>query len=217
MLESTRWLVLSKMLMMMSKTSWITGWEPAGDKRKESKSVSCLPARTRECQLPASKDKLSAGQVEVSMATHRAFNQGQPLGLQSWPTTADSIMANHCRIKEAYGPTVGRTSSWRTNRFKADRGDQLLEDQSFGSALRKPSSCWTVEAEVFTEAEINANIIQSTHNSEATTNPNTNEAVHDESHEAFHDQSTIEVQSQKQKSSSPRRPRTAKKPFDSKC
>jgi hypothetical protein len=45
---------------------------------------------TRECQLPASKDKMSAGQVEVSMATHRALNQGQPLGLQSWPTTAES-------------------------------------------------------------------------------------------------------------------------------
>ena len=50
-----------------------------------------------------------------------------------------------------------------------------------------------MEAEVFTEAEINANIIQSTHNSEATTNPNTNEAVHGESHEEFHDKSTIEV------------------------
>jgi hypothetical protein len=211
MLESTRWLVLSKMLMMMSKTSWITGWEPAGDKRKESKSVSCLPARTRECQLPASKDKLSAGQVEVSMATHRAFNQGQPLGLQSWPTTAESRkrMGQPLDGLALGGPIVSKrieeTSSWRTN-------------QSFGRALRKPSSCWrTVEAEVFTEAEINANIIQSTHNSEATTNPNTNEAVHDESHEAFHDQSTIGVQSQEQKSSSPRGPRTAKKPFDSKC
>jgi hypothetical protein len=177
------------MLMMMSKTSWITGWEPAGDKRKESKSVSCLPARTRECQLPASKDKLSAGQVEVSMATHRAFNQGQPLGLQSWPTTAESRkrMGQPLDGLALGGPIVSKRIE--ETRFKADRGDQLLEDQSFGSALRKPSSCWTVEAEVFTEAEINANIIQSTHNSEATTNPNTNEAVHGESHEAFHDRS----------------------------
>jgi hypothetical protein len=192
------------MLMMMSKTSWITGWEPAGDKRKESKSVSCLPARTRDVSAACQQ-----GQV-VSRAS--GSQHGHPQGIQSGPTTGASIMADHAESRKRMDQPlivlkkrIKETSSWRTN-------------QSFGRALRKPSSCWrTVEAEVFTEAEINANIIQSTHNSEATTNPNTNEAVHDESHEAFHDQSTIGVQSQEQKSSSPRGPRTAKKPFDSKC
>ena len=102
-------------------------WLGASWRQAEAIQECQLPVsedNTRECQLPASKDKLSAGQVEVSMATHRAFNQGQPLGLQSWPTTAESRkrMGQPLDGLTLGGPIVSKRieepSSWRTNRFE---------------------------------------------------------------------------------------------------
>ncbi len=184
--------------MMMSKT-WSNVEEQGSLAGSQQSEISSKQLRRAEgIHDQPWYNRVSAACQQGQVVSRASGSQhGHPQGIQSGPTIGASIMANHCRIKEAYGPTVGRTSSWRTNRFEADRGDSSQSASRrpapggpiVGSALRKPSSCWTVEAEVFTEAEINANIIQSTHNSEATTNPNTNKAVHGESHEAFHDRS----------------------------